>query len=171
MCCCFELKSSEKQRKKLQLLIRSFLPQFCQVTVSVLLLPGISLFPVLLATNWYPCSISPSFCSTLFLGLQCRPWDPFLLVTWSIQRVPIQGMLHISPPPLTPGLFSFMEHIWRCLTAQERLYSFPRFFLFWAQSLLIRRMAPAISFRLARNFSLSSFPILFPKDRAGIWKW
>lgn len=172
MCCCFELKSSGKQRKKLQLLIRSFLPQFCQVAVSVLLLAGVSLFLVLLATNWCPCSIFPSFCSTLFLGLQCGSWDPFLLVTWSIQTAPIQGVLHISPASLALGLFSFTEHIWRCPTAQERLYSFPNLLLFWAQSLLIPRTAPTISFQLASNFSLSSSShIPFPKDTAGVWKW
>lgn len=124
--------------------------------LSVLLLPGVSLFPVLLATNWSPAVFFPSFCFTLFLGLQCGPWDSFLLVTWSIQTAPIQGVLHISPAPLTPGLFSVPEHIWRCPTAQERLYSFPHLLLFWAQPLLIPRMAPTISFQLARIFSLSS---------------
>lgn len=67
----------------------------------------------------------------LFLGLQRGPWDPFLFVTCSIQTAPIQGVLHISPAPLTPGLFSFTEQIWRWPTAWERLYSFPHplFFL------------------------------------------
>lgn len=140
-----------------------FFPSSARWTVSVLLLPGVSLFPVLLATNWSPWSIFPSFCSTLFLGLQRGPWNPFLLVTWRIQTAPVQGVLHISSAPLTPGLFSFMEDFWRCPTAQERLYSFPHFLLFWAQSLPIPRVAPSISLQLARNFSLpSSFPIPFP---------
>lgn len=68
MCCCFELKSSEKQRKELQLLIRSFLPQFCQVTVSFLLLPGVSFLYCWLLIDFpeafFPASVP--LCSSIF---------------------------------------------------------------------------------------------------------
>lgn len=69
MCCCFKLKSSGMQRKKLQLLIRSFLPLSCQVAGSDLLLPGVflSLFPVLLAANWSPLQ----YFSQLLLSVHC----------------------------------------------------------------------------------------------------
>lgn len=71
----------------------------------------LSLFPLPPAANWSPCSICPSFYSSLFTGLKCWCWDPFLLVTWSIQTATIQAALHAASAPLTPGLFSSTMHI------------------------------------------------------------
>lgn len=117
------------------------------------------------------CSIFPSFCSTVPCSSM---WTLGPLSAWHLEHPD-------SPSPGSAAYFFCSPHP-RTLLSQSRFRDAPQlgkgsilFHIlssFWAQSLLIPRMAATISFQLARNFSLSSsFHIPFPKGTAEVWKW
>lgn len=112
MCCCFEFNSSGKQRKKLQLLIKSFLLLSCQAQLSCCFQGFLSflLFQLALAANRSPCSFLSNFCYFPFTGLEHWCWNSFLLATWSTQIAMIWASLLSSPASFASGQFYSTMH-------------------------------------------------------------
>lgn len=165
MCCCFEHNSSGKQRKKLQLLIKSFLLLSCQAQLSCCFQRFLSFlqFQLALAASWSPCSFFLSFCCSPFPGLEHWCWNPFLLATWSTQIATIRASLFCSPAPFASGQFCSTMHKLEVTCSLMKALHFP------ITALVLSSADPhvCISFQLARNFSfLSSVHTVFLKGTA-----
>lgn len=166
MCCCFEHNSSGKQRKKLQLLIKSFLLLSCQAQLSCCFQRFLSFFlqfQLALAASWSPCSFFLSFCCSPFPGLEHWCWNPFLLATWSTQIATIRASLFCSPAPFASGQFCSIMHKLEVTCSLMKALHFP------ITALVLSSADPhvCISFQLARNFSfLSSVHTVFLKGTA-----
>lgn len=108
----------------------------------------------------------PSFCSSLFTGLEHLHQNTFLLIIRNTQTAMIWASLLASPAPLTPGQFSSTVHILEVSHSSVKAlpFSIPAFVMSSANSLDCTHCF----LQPARNYSFPpSIHILSPKDTAG----